>query len=145
VRRNNVHIARVMVRTDIVEGNPTEMFRSLLTVPSTQPHNFIGELAFLTYSLAYDEHGNKVPPLATADAIVEGDGAVVWEWSFSELKEYLKNHREVSNALSAYINYDLRKKLINTGLSMSDLLFDLDRAKKDKNANEKKQPEASST
>lgn len=87
-----------------------------------------------------DEHaGNKVPPLATADAIVEGaDGAVVWEWSFSELKEYLKNHREVSNALSAYINYDLRTKLINTGLSMSDLHC----AKKDKNANNEKQPEA---
>ena len=87
----------------------------------------------------YDEHGNKVPPLATADAIVAGGGAVVWEWTFSELKEYLKNHREVSNALSAYINYDLRTKLINTGLSMSDLDCD----KQDKNANDEKQPEAS--
>jgi hypothetical protein len=87
-----------------------------------------------------DEQGNKVPPLATADAVVAGGDAVVWEWSFSELKAYLKNHREVSNALSAYINYELRTKLINTGLAMSDL----DCAEKDKNANDEKQPEASS-
>lgn len=137
MRRNNVHIAKAMVRTGI-EGSLRcfEIYLQCLLLLS-QPHNFIGELAFLSYSLDYDEHGNKVPPLATADAIVEGDGAVVWEWSFSELKGYLRNHREVSNALSAYINYDLRTKLINTGLSM----IDLDCSKKDKNANEK-EPEA---
>jgi hypothetical protein len=125
-----------MVRTGI-EGSLRCFEIYLQCLLLSQPHNFIGELAFLSYSLDYDEHGNKVPPLATADAIVEGDGAVVWEWSFSELKGYLRNHREVSNALSAYINYDLRTKLINTGLSM----IDLDCAKKDKNANEK-EPEA---
>jgi hypothetical protein len=33
----------------------------------------------------------------------------------------LKREREVSNALSAYVNHDLRNKLINTGISISDL------------------------
>lgn len=62
-------------------------------------------------------------PLAAADATVDDKGAVIWEWNFERLKAFLENERETSNALSAYINYDLRAKLINTGVSMSDFEF----------------------
>jgi hypothetical protein len=52
---------------------------------------------------------------------VEEDEIVVWEWDFGTLQVFLKGEREVSNALSAYVNHDLRDKLINAGVSISDL------------------------
>jgi hypothetical protein len=52
---------------------------------------------------------------------VEEDEIVVCEWDFGALQAFLKGEREVSNALSAYVNHDLRNKLINTGVSISDL------------------------
>lgn len=69
--------------------------------------------------MAY-EHDESLP-LASADAMVEEDGITVWEWDFEKLKNVLGSEREVSNALSAYVNHDLRRKLIDTGVSMSDL------------------------
>lgn len=59
---------------------------------------------------------------ATAHAVVEDDDAVVYEWDFSQLKTSLQKERAVSNALSAYINHDLRDKLVKAGVvSMTDL------------------------
>ena len=58
---------------------------------------------------------------ASADAMVHGDSVSVWVWDFNELKTFLESERAISNALSAYINHDLRKKLISTGIAMSDL------------------------
>jgi hypothetical protein len=68
-------------------------------------------MSFLRYLLDQDDD-NAPAPLATADAIIEDGGATVWVWSFSGLRRNLANEREVSNALSAYMNYDLRAKLI---------------------------------
>ena len=59
-------------------------------------------------------------PLATADVIVELDDAVVWEWSFETLQAFLEKERLISNALAAYINYDLRAKIINTSTSVTN-------------------------
>ena len=61
--------------------------------------------------------------LATAHAIVEDDDvAVVYEWDFPQLKRSLQRERAISNALSAYINHDLRDKLVKAGVvSMTDL------------------------
>ena len=67
----------------------------------------------------YEDNGEKDDiPLASADAVVEED-VVLWEWHFSKLKSFLKGEREVSNALSAYVNHDLRRKLINAGAVMT--------------------------
>ena len=51
---------------------------------------------------------------ATADAVVDTKGAVpvvAYCWDFDPLKNYLQGEREVRNALSAYMNHDLREKL----------------------------------
>lgn len=48
---------------------------------------------------------------ATADAVVDTDVVVAYVWDFDRLKEYLTEEREVRNALSAYMNHDLRAKL----------------------------------
>jgi hypothetical protein len=80
-------------------------------------HNFVGELAFLDYALQSDES----LPSASADAMVDGEYVYVWVWDYNELKHFLANERAISNALSAYINHELRKKLIATGVAMSDL------------------------
>jgi hypothetical protein len=83
------------------------------------PHHFIGEMAFLNYSLAGESESASAA--ATADAIVDDDEGVAWVWDFEELRMYLKGEREVSNALSAYINHDLRTKLAKAGISMTEI------------------------
>jgi hypothetical protein len=86
-----------------------------------QPYHFIGELAFLNYALSMEGDDTTVH-LATAHAVVEDDDAVVYEWDFAQLKSSLQKERAVSNALSAYINHDLRDKLVKAGIvSMTDL------------------------
>ena len=85
-----------------------------------QPYHFVGELAFLNYEYGKDSEASSLP-VASADAVVETEDTIVWEWEFSDLKEFLEGEREVSNALSAYVNHDLRKKLIDTGVSMAEL------------------------
>lgn len=80
----------------------------------------MGELAFLNYKFGEEESDDKTLPLASADAIIEENEILVWEWDFTELKSFLEGEREVSNALSAYINHDLRQKIIRTGVSLSD-------------------------
>ena len=87
-----------------------------------KPYHFVNELSFLSYSFKLDcETCGEACPLATADAEVEENGAVAWEWSFERLKHFLANERETSNALSAYINHDLRAKLVKTVTSMADV------------------------
>jgi hypothetical protein len=83
----------------------------------------VGELAFLNFGLDRESDSEqREPSLASADAVVGDGGASVWEWEFRKLSSFLENEREVANALSAYINHDLREKLISTGiLSMPDL------------------------
>jgi hypothetical protein len=68
------------------------------------------------------ESDNTKVHLATAHAVVEAGDAVVYEWDFAQLKTSLQQERAVSNALSAYINHDLRDKLVKAGVvSMTDL------------------------
>jgi CRP-like cAMP-binding protein len=95
----------------------------IATVP---PNNFIGEMTFLNFLLDEDEDDENnndgdngidnytSSGVATADAIVDTSTglATVWEWDFVELRTYLRGQREVSNALSAFINHDLRAKLM---------------------------------
>ena len=59
--------------------------------------------------------------VATADAMVNDDNVHVWVWEFDDLKKFLSKERAISNALSAYINHELRSKLVNTGNAMSNL------------------------
>lgn len=73
-------------------------------------------MTFLHYLLDDDEtdvSGQDVMKVtaATADALVDDTEAVVFVWDFDELKDYLLQEREVRNALSAYMNFDLRAKL----------------------------------
>ena len=72
------------------------------------PNHFIGEMTFLNHLCnACDD---KSGITATADAVVDTP-VVAYAWEFDSLKEYLQDQREVRNALSAYMNHDLRAKL----------------------------------
>jgi hypothetical protein len=71
-------------------------------------------MAFLNYSLAGE--GESASAAATTDAIVDDNEGFAWVWDFEELRMYLKGQLEVSNALCAYINHDLRTKLAKTGI-----------------------------
>jgi hypothetical protein len=71
--------------------------------------------------LDYALQPDGILPSASADAMVDGDDSYVWVWDFDELKHFLAGERAISNAFSAYVNHDLRKKLIATGVAMSDL------------------------
>lgn len=58
-----------------------------------------------------DDDDAGTTTIATADAVVQDKVAVAYWWDFDSLKCYLRGDREVSNALSAYMNHDLRAKL----------------------------------
>lgn len=93
-------------------------------------NHFIGEMSFLNHLLGDDEtnpasnagsgSGSQLnnnntkhsssSTTASADAVVEDD-VVAYIWDFDGLKDYLGGEREVCNALSAYMNHDLRAKL----------------------------------
>ena len=71
-----------------------------------------------------DDGQHVVTPsrLASADAMVHDEkGVIVWVWEYDELRAFLAKERQISNALSAYINHELRSKLVQTGIAMSDL------------------------
>lgn len=94
-------------------------------IATVHPPGFIGEMAFLNCFLVdEDEDGGDssiAGNIATANAVVGKGGAVAWTWTFEQLLTYLEHEREISNALSAYMNYDLRAKLVKKGVSMADL------------------------
>ncbi|CAB9500345.1 cNMP [Seminavis robusta] len=84
-------------------------------IAKVTPYHFIGEMSFLHFLLD-DEcpttSKKKCPDtMATADAVAETDTVVAYVWDFENLRDYLQGEREVRNALSAYMNYDLRAKL----------------------------------
>jgi hypothetical protein len=58
-------------------------------------------LSFLKLQNRVDPDDEDAFPLASADAVVEEDEIVVWEWDFETLQVFWKGEREVSNALSA--------------------------------------------
>jgi hypothetical protein len=86
-------------------------------------NHFIGEMTFLNFVVASAEENetndaNKnLGSIATADAIVESSEVVAYVWDFVSLRDYLKGEREVRNALSAYMNHDLREKLASLNAS----------------------------
>ena len=73
------------------------------------PNHFIGEMTFLNHLLA-DENVVSSGTTASADAVVQEE-VVAYVWDFDSLKDFLGGEREVRNALSAYMNHDLRAKL----------------------------------
>jgi CRP-like cAMP-binding protein len=103
-------------------------------IATVTPYHFIGEMAFLSYSLLSDEEEEACgalattattrdcehPPTAVADAVADTN-CRVWEWDFEQLKTFLRGEHEVSNALSAYLSHDLRAKLARTGVTLSQL------------------------
>lgn len=79
-------------------------------IATVTPNHFIGEMTFLNHLCAACDHENQDGRTATADAVVEQE-VVAYAWDFDRLKDYLVEEREVRNALSAYMNHDLREKL----------------------------------
>jgi hypothetical protein len=76
------------------------------------PYHFIGEISLLS------RRAQDFDSAASADVIVgggDGGGTTFLKWDFDTLELYLKGDREVSNALSAYFNYDLTAKLLRDG------------------------------
>jgi hypothetical protein len=57
-----------------------------------------------------DTHNLSVKPKATEVVIGEG-GATVVEWDLIELRRFLWENRDASNALQTFIRHDLRNKL----------------------------------
>ena len=90
---------------------------------SVAVNNFIGEMTFLNFLLASNNDKNETSnqnvmgTMATADAVVESDEVVAYVWEFESLRSYLRKEREVRNALSAYLNHDLRAKLASLNVS----------------------------
>jgi len=102
----------------VVQGN-INIQRKGQHIAEVTANHFIGEMTFLNYLLA-DESDENIKSsssskpsgtIATADATVVTDELVAYVWSFDSLTEYLSGEREVRNALSAYMNHDLRAKL----------------------------------
>ena len=71
-------------------------------------------MTFLTYLQETEDAGTanstNCDTTASADAFVQEE-MVAYVWDFDTLKEFLGGEREVCNALSAYMNHDLRTKL----------------------------------
>jgi CRP-like cAMP-binding protein len=113
--RNNVQLLYfTFARYFVVKGN-IRIQRNEKKIALVTPNHFIGEMSFLNFFLddvdvdIFDKSSHAMA--ATADAIVDDEEAVAYVWEFEELKEYLHHEREVRNALSAYMNHDLRAKL----------------------------------
>lgn len=88
-------------------------------------NHFIGEMTFLNFLVASEESeasdsGKIAGTMATADAVVESNEVVAYVWDFVSLRDYLKGEREVRNALSAYMNHDLREKLASLNASTAN-------------------------
>ena len=75
---------------------------------------FVGELSMLD---ALDTHNLSVKSAATEVVIGEG-GATVVEWDLIELRRFLWENRDVSNALQTFIRHDLRNKLSRGNTAM---------------------------
>ena len=122
------------------EEKTNDSSANTIQVAVVKPYHFINEMAFLNYAFVASEEDdgeaegedqdNKPSTTrhdpqqlqylaASADAVVEPGGAVVWCWSFDTLQSYLHTNRYVSNALSAYISHDLRAKLMVSSSSSS--------------------------
>jgi len=79
-------------------------------VATLAPYQFIGEMSLLSRLVDHNEDS-----AATADVIVDQTGATFIMWDLDLLALNLQSDREVQNALSAYMSYDLREKLIRSG------------------------------
>lgn len=79
------------------------------TIANLDKHIFIGEVSLLGKMCQGMDTG------ASADVVVGSRPATFLRWDFDALIPYLKKDREVFNALSAYLNYDLTAKLLGEG------------------------------
>jgi len=52
--------------------------------------------------------------LSTENVTVDSESMTLWYWDFEELKEYLSTHKDVSNALLAFISHELVEKLTDS-------------------------------
>lgn len=93
------------------------------TLATLDRYHFIGEISLLS-RMAQD-----LDSAASANVTVVGSsssssnrgggtasaGATFLKWEFETLEPYLKGDRQVMNALSAYFNHDLTRKLLRDG------------------------------
>lgn len=107
-----------MCRYFLVDGNLTVQNKGK-TIAVVHPYHFIGEMSFLNYcmdesnnNIKVDHLARKTSAAASANVIVDKGEAQAYVWEFETLRNFLKSERQVSNALSAYMNYDLRQKLL---------------------------------
>ena len=89
----------------LVDGT-VDVLASGTSVAAISKSSFIGEMTFLLYLQ------EAVESKARATCLVSSDTAVVLEWDFGALEQYLQTDRGLRNALQAYISNDLRKKLM---------------------------------
>jgi len=85
--------------------------------PSATAGECYGAKTAATTGIPSSNDGNedsRATNMATANAVVHDEVTVAYRWDFDSLKDYLRGDREVSNALSAYMNHDLRAKLVSS-------------------------------
>mmetsp|Transcript_7549 Transcript_7549/g.9869 ORF Transcript_7549/g.9869 Transcript_7549/m.9869 type:complete len:347 (-) Transcript_7549:146-1186(-) len=75
---------------------------------------FVGELSMLD---ALDKHSLSIEPAATEVVIGKG-GATVVEWDVIDLRKFMWENRDVSNALQTFVCHDLRDKLKTSNSEM---------------------------
>ena len=89
-------------------------------------NGFVGEMSFLDVltetPCPLSTEKECTLSLATADVVVDSNGATVYEWDFEELLNYLKLEHEVANALQTFISHDLREKLKASNVNLITLL-----------------------
>jgi hypothetical protein len=113
------------LRYFVVRGE-VEIQRKGRRLATVTRNHFIGEMTFLNFLVASEELEASsdsykiVGTMATADAVVESSELVAYVWDFVSLKDFLKGEREVHNALSAYMNHDLRAKLASLNASTTN-------------------------
>ena len=75
-----------------------------------EKHHFIGEISLLS------RISQSCDSAASADCTVDKSASATFlKWDFETLEPFLKQDRQVFNALSAYFNYDLTAKLLRDG------------------------------
>lgn len=89
------------------------------TLAMLKPPHFVGEMAFLSVldnmTVVNGECPENPESASTlkASANVFAHGQIrVWQWNCNKLAETLRDDRELRNAFAAYINHDLRTKLL---------------------------------
>lgn len=118
----------------LVEGSVhiTKKEQPKVVIAHLGPFHFLGEISLLSRmasaaaAAASAASGGQTstvvsdpPPwdsAASANVVVSSkEPATFLEWKFDDLVPYLRGDREVRNALSAFINYDLTSKLLRDG------------------------------